>query len=72
MELVRATKSETLTSSLDLRRENDRFSSEIVGIIKSDRAFPELFTNLYSRLKTNHLFNSYSIKIVKRSYHVIS
>ena len=54
MELVRATKSETLTSSLDLRRENDRFSSEIVGIIKSDRAFPELFTNLYSRLKKNH------------------
>jgi len=44
----------SLTPSLDLRRENDRFSSEIVGIINSDRAFPELFTNLYSRLKINH------------------
>ena len=44
MELVRATKSETLTSSLDLRRENYRFSSEIVGIIiaSKSKAFVDL------------------------------
>lgn len=42
----------SLTHSLDLRRENYRFSSVIVGIIKSDRAFAKLFTNLYSHLKS--------------------